>query len=124
MSDEWRDDGYAAPSGDWPGGHRYGLVRDRFMQPYVWSDADRALADAHGITLPEGLGWVTVETWWNQPLANVMHVDVDEAPGVAMYSDEYYARTTVSRRVTTARRYQRWEWDYDPLRALRAAVRR
>ncbi|WP_433067341.1 hypothetical protein [Dactylosporangium sp. CS-033363] len=102
--------GTLPPVGDWPGGTRYGLHRDRLLQDRGWTDADRAFAAKHHMELPD-VDWLTTETWWDLPFLEMIE---QEVPPATVYTQTPIVPWTAPlppARTLTARQYGNAWWD-------------
>lgn len=106
----------AAPSGDWPGGVRYGFERERVLKERDWTPAERAAAEVLELRLPEQC-WALHESWWDMPEPHI--TEVETPPSVGWYDVADFPTVpgimTSHLTVRTAKRYARIRWE-----ALRA----
>lgn len=114
-----KDYGFYAATGEWPGGHRYGLLREKMLREYKWSAEERELANEHDIVLPEGHGEWMQETWYD------LREDVERT----VKSPEFHfldapGKTLTPFEVITkfSKRWAIGNWVYDPLVKFREPV--
>lgn len=108
MKDDWPFSNELGPTGDWPGGKRYGVERFAEMKARTWTNEERRLAAALGWDLPD-VDRRHSETWWDQPRFRTVELVYDaEAVTIGAYEP---VGPTYEQRVVTARKWGRGWWE-------------
>lgn len=95
------------PTGEWPGGKRYGFVRLATYSVREWTDEEKARAYDRGDRLPVMWNKIT-ETWWDQPASAVLTYDKETIRATNLAAEMTIVLPIVREHI--AKPYGRWFW--------------